>query len=112
MNMKTIQSKVFDEYAKNGYQQMWNRARELLRPEGLDGIVDLAELGLCITELCEAMEEVRNKKVDKNALMTECADAIIRILNFMSNKNCWADKCILAKHEKNLKREKLHGRGI
>jgi len=112
MNMKAIQEKVFDEYAKNGYQQMWNRARELLKPERLDGIVDLAELGLCITELCEAMEEIRNKNVDESSLGFECADAIIRVLNFMSNRNLWADNFILAKHEKNQKRGRLHGRKI
>lgn len=102
-NLDEIQRILFREYIKNGYLDSWNR-------EGKIG--DIAELGLIITEVAEAMEEVRNKNTNETKLMMECADILIRVLNFMTRKDQFAEYFILRKHRKNLKRGKLHGRGI
>lgn len=73
---------------------------------------DIAELGLIPTEVTEVQEEVRNKNTDPNKVGTECADIIIRTLNFMSRKGLDAEKFILAKHKVNMTRNTLHGRDV
>jgi len=110
MDFKEIQRKVFEEYKKNGYLERWGRARELLKPEGLEGIVDLAEVGLFVTEIAEAMEDIRSGKSSHE--VEEHADTIIRIMNYCSRSNLDLEQAILSKHERNLKRAKLHGRKI
>ena len=101
---------VWKEYEKNGYCEMWEKARKILAKHGITGIVELAEVGLFVTEIAEAMEEIRNGNKKKEG--TEHADAIIRIMNYCTRMGIPLEKAILAKHEKNLKREKLHGREV
>ena len=104
--LKDIQDLVFREYIKNGYVYRWNNVKE-------SGISDLAELGLIVTEIAEAQEIIRCKRFfDKHDLGLECADIIIRTLNFMSRKRLDADKLILEKHKENMEREKLHDKFI
>ena len=111
-HLKALQKLVFHEYRKNGYEEMWNRARELLKPEGLENIVDMAELFLVITEVCEAGEELRKSPVDEHVLGTELADTHIRLLNYASRKKINTQELIIEKHAKNMKRSRLHGRRI
>ena len=111
MNLTEIQFLVYEEYKKNGYHLMWEKAEIILRNHELDGIVQLGEIGLFCTEIAEAMEEVRD--ANKNGeLGNELADIIIRVLNFASRKGINIEEKILLKHEKNLKRGQRHGRDI
>ena len=62
--------------------------------------------------LLQEAEELRKKEVDENQLAEECADIIIRVLNFMSRKGLDADIAIFSKHQKNMTRGYLHGKGV
>jgi NTP pyrophosphatase (non-canonical NTP hydrolase) len=107
--LSKIQDKVFDEYIKNGYLEEWTADPV---NDDLQKKLDIAELGLITTEITEAIEEVREKEVNLNNLSTECADIIIRTLNFMSRKGIPATFWILEKDKKNHNRGKRHGRAV
>lgn len=120
MHLAQIQKILFIEYNDNGYCSMWN-PKMYDKNEQEQRIRDIAELGLIGTEISEAIEEVRGNwkiKSDDNLLLKftplskECADIIIRTLNFMSRKGFDAEKTILHKNKINLKRGKLHGRKV
>jgi len=110
MDFKELKKLVLLEYKKNGYFDEWEKARKILKKHGIVGIVELAEVGLFVTEVAEGMEEIRNNNKEK--LATELADTIIRIMNFASRRGINLEDAILRKHKKNLKREKLHGRPV
>jgi NTP pyrophosphatase (non-canonical NTP hydrolase) len=103
MQTDKLQELCFEEYVKNGYLALFNA-------EGKMG--DLAELGLMLTEIAEAMEEIglKEKKVDAEHLAEEAADIIIRALNFMSRKGLNAEVAIFKKCQKNMERPYLHGK--
>jgi len=111
MNLSEIQSLVFEEYKKNGYYDRWERAEIILRNHGLDGIVQLGEVGLFCTEIAEAMEDIRDADMG-DQLGSELADIIIRVLNFASRMGIDIERQILAKHETNMERGQFHGRHI
>jgi len=116
MNLKEIQELVYKEYVVNGYTDMWNiDLYQTDLPSGTQRMYDLAEIGLWNTEVAETLEDTR-KLGDNDALREkwgeEGADVIIRVLNFLSRKGIDAESHILAKHEKNMKRGKLHGKTI
>lgn len=115
MHSKQLQEILFIEYKKNGYLDMWNYpiSNDNLRSQR---IFDIAELGLIVTEISEAQEIIRNTK-DTNwanrRLKNECADIIIRTLNFMSRKGFNdAEKIILHKNKQNFRRDYLHGKRV
>src|SRR3972149_8250723 len=114
MNLSEIQSIVFIEYRNNGYLEMWDYPT--IHNERLQSqmIFDIAELGLITTEKVEAIEFVRNNKIEVcnnfSDLAKECSDIIIRTLNFMSRKGFDAEKVILHKNKININRGKLHGK--
>lgn len=112
MNLKEIQEMVFKEYIKNGYLKMWNNNTKYSHIHRNHKVYDIAELALINTEVSEATEELRKKKTRKFFIGVECADIMIRTLNFMSRKGLDAEFYINFKHEKNMNREKLHGRGV
>jgi len=103
MEFYDIQCLVYEEYKKNGYLSMWNSVTQ-----GAFG--NLAEMGLVTTEVGEALEAIRDN--DRDELALECADIVIRVLNFASRNRIDLEKVILAKNEKNLTRGKNHGRDI
>ncbi len=103
MNLSEIQKLVYEECEKNGYVKMWNEHGK---------VGDIAELGLIPTEVAEAQEEIRNKQTDFTHLGIECADIIIRTLNFMSRHNLNAEAFIIAKHKTNMERKALHDRDV
>lgn len=114
--LKEIQELVYEEYKKNGYLMMWifpkvNLGEGFYNYKHYQKIFDIAELGLISTEVSEAIEGIRKNDSEYN-IMIECADIIIRVLNFMNRKNYYADTFILIKHEKNLKRGLLHDKEI
>ena len=76
----------------------------------MEGIVDLAEVGLIYTEIAEAMEEIRSGNTKKEE--TEHADTIIRLMNYTKRRGLAVEEAILAKHKVNMKRDTLHNRKI
>ena len=124
MSVEEIQDMLFVTYKKNGHFDMWNLPdtslgkgmQKILERNGytisIRKIFDLAEVGLIGTEVAELQEEIRNKNTNKNKIGEECADIIIRVLNYMSRNGIVAEKSILKKDGYNLRREKLHGRGV
>jgi len=127
VTLKEIQLHVFEEYKRNGYFHEWDAYQwlkkfncvpvwttlnlEILKK--LQKRLDIAELGLFDTEVTEAKEEIRKKgKLNKVALGFECADIIIRTLNFMSRKGLDAEYFLTKKAEKNSQRDYLHGKDV
>lgn len=113
--LEYLQKEVFKEYSKNGYILSWSILENQYTE--LQAKLDIAELGLITTEIAEAMEEIRNKeKNDRETqldrLGLECADIIIRTLNFMSRNAINATYYINKKIEINNKRTKLHDRFV
>ena len=107
----SIQKLVFEEYEKNGYSEVMKSAASLLQNEQCRGsLIDIAEIGLFITEVGEAIEAVRD--LDREELTYELADIVIRVMNFASRKELDLERYILKKHEKNMKRQKFHGRNL
>ena len=107
MTIREIQAFVFEEYCKNGFYDKFDCDDT--------EISDIAELGLITTEVAEAIEVVRRGvdcDADSGHLAEECADIIIRTLNFMSRWNLDAESAIVKKNAKNGEREKLHGKRI
>lgn len=107
LTIREIQDLVFQEYRKNGYEESWtaNNSTNGIRQE----VFDIAELGLIITEVSEAIEEIRNNGLSCNY---ELADIIIRVLNFSSRKDIDIEKAILEKNKINLERGLLHGKSV
>jgi NTP pyrophosphatase (non-canonical NTP hydrolase) len=103
--LKEIQELVYLEYQKNGYRLMWNTVSP-------SKVGDIAELGLIITEVSEAIEVIRNNSDNLENLAEECADMIIRVMNFMSRKHLDVTQAILDKHNINMNREILHGKDV
>lgn len=112
MDLIEIQELVYQEYRKNGYLEEWTLHPYQGNYSKLQRKLDLAEVGLFNTEIAEVQEELRKKDYIFYDLGIECADIIIRVLNFMSRKNLDAESFIKIKHEKNLLREKLHGKEV
>lgn len=67
---------------------------------------DLAELGLVCEEIGEAMTVIR-KKLGKNELALECADIIIRTLNFAMRKGIDVENALIQAYLKNQKRARI-----
>jgi NTP pyrophosphatase (non-canonical NTP hydrolase) len=103
MTLREIQEEHFKVSTQKGYTENWNKAGKM---------GDLAELGLIVTEISEAMEEIRKHKINKNNLSEECADIIIRTMNFMSRKGLDLDIALWLKNNKNKNRKWLHGKAI
>ncbi len=110
MDLRIIQQKVHKEYIKNGYQERWSVEYLIEHPEELALVIDLAEVGLFVTEVAELMEDIRNDNRDHYA--EEGADIVIRVMNWFNRKKIDLESAIMAKHQKNMKRGKLHGRKI
>lgn len=104
--LNEIQELVFKEYIKNGYLDFWN-----CPIKDYQMIFDIAEIGFFTTEIGESIESRFIDKSDYD-LGLECADIIIRTLNFMSRKHFNATFFILEKNKLNLKRGLLHGKKI
>lgn len=103
MELNEIQKLVYEEYKKNGYLDMW---------EAVDPLImgSLGEMGLVTTEVAEGLEAIRDKNMHE--LSYECADIIIRVLNFSSRHRFNMEAIIMDKHQINLNRGKNHGREI
>lgn len=67
---------------------------------------DIAELGLICEEVGEAMTIIR-KKQGKEWLAMECADIIIRTLNFTMRKGLNIEKGLQQSHIKNKNRHRI-----
>ena len=110
MKISELQKLVFQEYKRNGYAERWSKEYLIEHPEELDLVIDLAEVGLFVTEVAELMEDIRDAKIEHYG--EEGSDVVIRLLNFFNRKGIDIEPYILAKHEKNMKRERLHGRKV
>ena len=110
LEFKEFQKMVFEEYKLNGYAERWTRDYFLNNPLEFDLLIDLAEVGLINTEVSELLEDIRNN--DREKWGDECADIVIRVMNFCNRKGINLEPHIIGKHGKNLNREFLHGRTI
>jgi len=110
MSMKEIQELIFEEYILNGYAERWTREYFEAHPKEFNLLIDLAEVGLVNTEVSELLEDIRNN--DREKWGDECADIVIRVMNFCNRKGINLESHIIGKHGKNLKRGFLHGRTI
>jgi NTP pyrophosphatase (non-canonical NTP hydrolase) len=108
MEIEQLKKELYKEYVENGYRKMWNSAKTVPQQKRND----IAELGLIVTEVSEAMEEVREQNTVRSKLGIECADIIIRTINFMSRKNIDVVQSLLDAMQKNEKRGRLHGRAV
>lgn len=102
-SIREVQKEHFEVSTQKGYTDNWNKAGK---------IGDLAELGLVVTEISEAMEEIRKQKINREHLAEECADIIIRTMNFMSRKGLDLDIALWLKNVKNSKRGYLHDKAV
>jgi len=103
MNIRELQKELYENHKVKGYVENFNS-------HGKMG--DIAELGLIITEVSEAIEEIRKPKNDRDHLAEECVDIIIRTLNFMSRKGFDIEIALYLKSKINEKREWLHGKEV
>ena len=109
ISIRNIQSLVYKEYLENGYKENWDIHKQ---------VGDIAELGLIVSEVSEAIEIIRGMKdsdylkLDDVFLDKECADIIIRVMNFMSRKGLDLQTAIIEKNKINLKRGYLHSKNI
>jgi len=110
MDLWKLQQLVHKEYIKNGYQERWSVEYLIQHPEELELVIDLAEVGLFVTEVAELMEDIRNG--NESHYQEESADIVIRVMNWLNRKKLDLESAILAKHQKNLDRGKLHGRKV
>jgi NTP pyrophosphatase (non-canonical NTP hydrolase) len=100
-SLRTMQHAVHENAKAHGW---WDEPRE-------DGTVMM----LIVSELAELLEELRvggreSAKIDGfTSEEEELADAVIRILDFAGRKGYRLGAAILAKHEYNLTRPRMHG---
>lgn len=107
--LRELQKKVYEEYVKNGYDKFWSIPKSGIHNNlNIESIIDIAELGMINTEVSEAIEKSFIK--DNPSLGFECADIIIRTLNFMSRKGLDAEFYIERKNNTNIERGYLHGK--
>jgi NTP pyrophosphatase (non-canonical NTP hydrolase) len=110
MSFKEIQNLVYEEYVTNGYADFWRKTDSPLTQK----IADIAEFGFITTEIAEGIEEMfksydyQNGNSDELGL--ECADVVIRVMNFCSRLGIDLERMIIIKHEKNMLRGYLHGK--
>lgn len=110
MELKKIQEKMFEEYKKNGYLDFWSIPKSGLHiNDNIQTISDIAELGMINTEVSETIEKVFRRGY-KQDIGFECADIIIRTLNFMSRLGLDAEFYIERKNNTNLERGYLHNK--
>lgn len=102
-DLRDIQKEHFELSTKKGYTDNWNKAGK---------IGDLAELGLIVTEVSEAMELIRQHSYKREDLAEECADIIIRTMNFMSRKKLDLEIALWLKNNRNKNRKWLHGKAV
>jgi len=95
MDLKKWQRILYKQYLKDEKDKIFS-------PHGEVG--DIAELGLiCCEETGEAMDSIRKKRIDLDG---ECADIIIRTINFASRKGIDIEKALQKAHKKNVERNR------
>ena len=109
MSIRELQKELFKTYKDKGYLEEWTSKNNSVNEQKK---IDIAELGLVCTEIAEAMELLRQHKYKREDLAEECADIIIRTINFMSKKGLDLDIALWLKNNKNKKRECLHGKAV
>ena len=118
ISLNDIQNMLYKEYITNGYLDSWTVNTDNVKGDFniLQQKLDLAEVGLFISEIAEAQEILRNYDETNicnfESLSFECVDIIIRVLNFASRKGIDIEKAIFQKHTINMTRGKLHGKNI
>jgi len=81
-------------------------------------LLDIAEIGLMGEEIGELIEAIRKdypliveeKIKDVTSVGEECADIVIRVMNFCNRKDIDLQEEIEKKHKYNKTRKKLHGK--
>jgi len=101
MDLSEIQRMVREHYQINGFEKRWNDVNDSM-------IADLGEVGLFSEEIGELTQAIR-KGIDLDQVGIECADIVIRIMNFCNRKGLDLQTYIYYKHSINMKRPYLHG---
>jgi len=110
MRFDALQELAFEGYVEKGYKAAWEKACAILKPHGLDRLIDLAEVGLFTTEVTEAQEEIRDDDPEKE--VKELAGLFIRMSNYAMRHGYDLEAAIIAEALRNLTREHLHKRKI
>ena len=126
MGIKELREMLYIAYQKTGHEYMWDLEDLKLMMETIRNkkwcklyfegnqfkqlltIADIAEVGLINTEVSELLEDIRKGK-DNDILGLECADIIIRVMNYCTRKGINLESYMITKHHVNMRREKLHG---
>jgi len=105
VNLREIQQEHYEISTKKGYTENWNNYGK---------IGDIAEVSLIVTEVSELLEELRKheNKFSREHIAEECADIVIRVMNFMSRKDLDLDIALWLKNNKNKNRRWLHGKAV
>lgn len=120
--MNDLQKIVEREYIDNGFRDRWNLIDLRVCYQTLIGmgikitdllfaindaqvLADIGEAGLIGEEVGELLTAIRKKE----NIGEECADIVIRVMNFCDRKEINLRDEILKKNIKNVKREYLHG---
>lgn len=100
MKLSELKERVYSEYVNNGYFDFWEKG-SLIHS-------DLAESGMIGSEVGELQEAIF--KGEKHKIGSECADIIIRTLNFCTRKKIDIESELKAKSKINDNRGYLHGK--
>jgi NTP pyrophosphatase (non-canonical NTP hydrolase) len=103
MSLREIQKEHYEVSTKKGYTKNWNSHGK---------IGDIAEVSLIVTEVSELLEELRKHKHNNEHISEECADIVIRVMNFMSRKGLDLEIALYLKNKINAKRKWLHGKAV
>ena len=116
MEFKKIQKLVYKEYVDNGFYSEWEHVVPSIAGK-------IAEIGLFAEEVGEGLSAIRHgnkpltcpyckKIIEKRNIEDECADIVIRVMNFCTRTGIDLEKAILKKNNINTKRDNLHGKQI
>jgi len=108
MKIKRLQHEAFQTYKDNEFLGAWTVEEFLSNPDVMAHTVNIAEASQIMTEIAELIEDVRKNTVDHYG--EECADIVIRVMNFCSRNGIDLEYELEEKIKANKLRAKRHGK--